>query len=207
MGDNTSHNWTDERLAQFRDLYAQGLSHSQIGARMGITKNGSVSKAQRLGLEARGRGFGSPWTDELMGRLCRLYAQGHSHSMIAAALGMSKNAVLGKATRLGLEGRRGLHKPAAAAGKPRKRKLYLRAPQGRPTATRRDRLAQLVAERVEADAPPLAPGTPVTLLELRDHHCRFPVPCDDQPMMYCGASKTHDSSYCNAHHRLTHEGY
>ncbi len=45
------------------------------------------------------------WTDETINELTRLWAQGLSTSEIGRRIGMSKNAVVGKAHRLGLIGR------------------------------------------------------------------------------------------------------
>lgn len=49
------HEWTEERTELFKNLCAEGLSHSQIAARLGITRNASCGKAHRLGL-SRGKG-------------------------------------------------------------------------------------------------------------------------------------------------------
>lgn len=45
--------WPDDRVATFKELYAAGLSHAQIGEAMGITRCASIGKAHRLGLDAR----------------------------------------------------------------------------------------------------------------------------------------------------------
>ena len=46
--------WSDERVEKFKQLYAEGLSHSVIAERLGgITRNGSIGKANRLGLPTR----------------------------------------------------------------------------------------------------------------------------------------------------------
>ena len=45
--------WNDETIARIRALWAEGLSTSEIGRRMGITKNAVVGKAHRLNLPAR----------------------------------------------------------------------------------------------------------------------------------------------------------
>ena len=48
-------NWTEERVAELRRLWAQGLSASQIAKRLGtdITRNAVIGKAHRLGLAGR----------------------------------------------------------------------------------------------------------------------------------------------------------
>lgn len=46
--------WTDERVELLTKLHADGLSSSQIGGRLGVTRNSVISKIHRLGL-ANGR--------------------------------------------------------------------------------------------------------------------------------------------------------
>ncbi len=45
--------WTEERLATLRILWNEGLSISQIGQRLGVTRNAVAGKAHRLGLPKR----------------------------------------------------------------------------------------------------------------------------------------------------------
>ena len=45
--------WTPERVAELTKLWATGLSASEIGRRMGITKNAVVGKVRRLDLTMR----------------------------------------------------------------------------------------------------------------------------------------------------------
>jgi GcrA cell cycle regulator len=48
--------WTDERVELLRKLWGDGLSASQIAARMGgITRNAVIGKVHRLGLSGRSR--------------------------------------------------------------------------------------------------------------------------------------------------------
>ena len=48
-----TNSWTDERLEKLRVLWAEGLSISQIGQEMGVTRNAIAGKAHRLGLPKR----------------------------------------------------------------------------------------------------------------------------------------------------------
>ncbi len=59
---------------------------------------------------------GSIWTDTLQVRLRELWAQGLTASQIAAELSVTRNAVIGKAHRLGLSGR---PSPIRHAGPPK----------------------------------------------------------------------------------------
>lgn len=46
--------WTEERVTALQQLWAQGLSASQIAERLGsVTRNAVIGKAHRLGLASR----------------------------------------------------------------------------------------------------------------------------------------------------------
>jgi GcrA cell cycle regulator len=45
--------WTPEVVEKLKELWAQGLSITQIGQRLGITRNAVVGKAHRIGLSRR----------------------------------------------------------------------------------------------------------------------------------------------------------
>ena len=49
--------WTDDRVEQLKKLWAEGLSASQIAARLGagVTRNAVIGKVHRLGLAGRGQ--------------------------------------------------------------------------------------------------------------------------------------------------------
>ncbi|MFP3944791.1 MAG: GcrA family cell cycle regulator [Alphaproteobacteria bacterium] len=47
--------WTDERVEQLKQLWADGLSASQIARQLGgVTRNAVIGKVHRLGLSGRG---------------------------------------------------------------------------------------------------------------------------------------------------------
>ena len=52
MSDN-GNVWTDERLEELKKLWAQGLSISQIGEALGVSRNAIAGKAHRMGLPKR----------------------------------------------------------------------------------------------------------------------------------------------------------
>jgi GcrA cell cycle regulator len=45
--------WTEEKIAELRALWAEGLSTAEIGRRINVSKNAVVGKAHRLDLPAR----------------------------------------------------------------------------------------------------------------------------------------------------------
>ena len=48
-----NHEWTTDRVEQLTKLWATGLSASEIGRQLGITKNAVVGKVRRLNLAMR----------------------------------------------------------------------------------------------------------------------------------------------------------
>lgn len=83
------HAWTEEATDQLIELHRQGLPYSDIGARLGVTKNAVTSKVQRLIEEGvlQPRVDQVVWSDEDMEKLFRLRAQGNTWAEIADKLG------------------------------------------------------------------------------------------------------------------------
>ena len=50
---DTANVWTDERLEKLKELWMQGLSISQIGEALGVSRNAIAGKAHRMGLPKR----------------------------------------------------------------------------------------------------------------------------------------------------------
>ena len=50
---DASNVWTDERLDELKKLWAEGLSISQIGEALGVSRNAIAGKAHRMGLPKR----------------------------------------------------------------------------------------------------------------------------------------------------------
>ncbi|MCI0467333.1 MAG: GcrA cell cycle regulator [Beijerinckiaceae bacterium] len=153
------------------------------------------------------------WTNERIELLQKLWLEGWSASRIAAELshGVTRNAVIGKVYRLGLSGRA----KAAAAAVP-----------ASPSRHRPDKSDRRPGNR-QASSPPIAGNTalamlpfaveapapqrvrevvvpisePVTILELRESMCRWPIGDPAQPeFRYCGAKKRPGlGPYCACH--------
>ena len=49
---DSSNAWTEERLAKLRSLWDEGLSISQIGDALGVSRNAIAGKAHRMGLRS-----------------------------------------------------------------------------------------------------------------------------------------------------------
>jgi GcrA cell cycle regulator len=94
---------------------------------------------------------GAEWSLEAIETLKRLHAEGHSFGVIARALGATKNAVVGKAHRLGLPLRPAVNVPRAA--RPAKAKVQ-RVERVAHVVVRAAQPPKLVAPVVVAPEPP-----------------------------------------------------
>jgi GcrA cell cycle regulator len=147
----------------------------------------------------------SPWTDEVNAKFKKLYAEGRSYGQIAAALdGISRNAIVGKVHRLGLEKRT---KTISVAPKRRSRKA---AASDRGAVMRRRNAAAPPLAIVSA-LPPLPPeagpiGQHCSILDLTPATCRWIIGDPRTPWepIYCGASGADNAAvpaepYCKCH--------
>lgn len=141
-----------------------------------------------------------PWTDANVETLKRLWARGDSCSQIASAIGcgVTRNAVIGKATRMGLAPKR-LSEPRA---RPRRR---VQQP-GRVASTVAGIQRALRMREAETPAPPPAEAIDIplaqrkTLMQLNARPCRWPVGDPGEPgFFFCGAEPAIDRPYCPDH--------
>jgi GcrA cell cycle regulator len=159
-----------------------------------------------------------PWSDERVERLKTLWAQGLSCSQIAKDLqGVTRNAVIGKVTRLDLEGRARPSAPEVA--RPRLKKVVAAkpAPRPKPNLPKADafvlppitgkpsRPVETIIANVEARVAYVEPVTKDvatrTVLNIRLFgECRWPV---GDPLAegfgLCGAPCSPEGPYCAAH--------
>jgi GcrA cell cycle regulator len=173
----------------------------------------------------------STWTREAIATLKRLHPTGIPFSEIAAAIGngMSRNAVIGKAKRLGMLGDRRMpayrwereavirlrqmheagHDSADIARtlkierstvEKKLRALKLtRGVPGRPKA-KTITIRPKKSQPVRPEPPRPPACEPVSLLNLEHRHCRFPIGEACGPdTLFCGAPKMTGSSYCTYH--------
>jgi GcrA cell cycle regulator len=159
----------------------------------------------------------SGWTDDRVELLKKLWNDGLSASQIAGELGgVTRNAVIGKVHRLGLSGRA---KTQASASSARPRKAAPRpasnfsahgatrgatalAPRPRPEPETRPE------PRVELlDPDVVVPFSErVTIMELRENMCRWPMGDPTQPeFRYCGLKTDTGMTYCAYHCRIAYQ--
>jgi GcrA cell cycle regulator len=143
------------------------------------------------------------WTNERIDELRRLWGQGQTASRIAELLGgVTRNAVIGKAHRLGLRGR------PSPIRREEGHQAMPRAPRTAPAAAIAEELTRDSAAPVvenPAPLPPLpveAPPAPIAGKPLRSgtKACSWPVGDPKQPgFHFCGEEAVPGRPYCAAH--------
>ncbi|MET0258334.1 MAG: GcrA family cell cycle regulator [Methylobacterium sp.] len=157
------------------------------------------------------------WTDERVDLLRRLWEEGLSASQIAAQLGgVTRNAVIGKVHRLGLAGR---VKPNGTAGQVNGRKKVddaeaAVAPAEEPTMPEPPAVIlhrpapnfPLVAPVATAESNGLSVSERVTIMDLRESMCRWPLGDPTSPdFRFCGGRAVTGLPYCTAHAQIAYQ--
>ncbi|HEY1896908.1 MAG TPA: GcrA family cell cycle regulator [Terracidiphilus sp.] len=131
----------------------------------------------------------STWTEAQDEYLREHYGQDLSARQIGNELCLSRNAVIGRARRLGIEVVPRPRNPE----RPRRRASPKRGVP-RPADPQPPRATEMSAELF-----PIV-SRPVSLLQAQDHHCRAIVGERDGIALYCGADKQSGSSFCPGHY-------
>lgn len=139
----------------------------------------------------------TPWTQDRIETLARLWREGRSAAAIAQALGgVTRNAVLGKIHRLGLSGRARPARPGSG--------LHRTESAGRRRARPRRRV---VPPPAAAPGPPADPPPEAGLADMRTvgpHACRWPLGDPRAPgFSVCGRPVAR-GAYCAAHGALAY---
>ncbi len=166
------------------------------------------------------------WTDERVELLRRLWDEGLSASQIASQIGgISRNAVIGKVHRLGLARR---VKPAAGAamaaplnGRGKKGEALPPEPAIEAKIPEEPTLPEppaIVSHRPAPDFPPpvqplkaaepvaLAVSERVTIMDLRESMCRWPMGDPTSPdFRFCGGRAITGLPYCTHHAQIAYQ--
>jgi GcrA cell cycle regulator len=145
------------------------------------------------------------WTPERVEQLRTCVVNGLTCSQIAAEIGVTRNAIIGKIHRLGLKP---LRSPGASA-----RACPPRAAS--PRFSRHKLLRLMFAEAPSLAADEAAEPGPVesahrcSLLDLAAGKCRWPVAdpvidCGGGGFVFCGNEAVTGFSYCAAHARMAY---
>ena len=129
------------------------------------------------------------WTTERVDRLKSCFEAGFSCREIAADIGVSRNAVIGKLSRLNLTRERDRDPPARKnAG-----------------ATPRRQYAMLSAAYAPAEPEPIDDARHCSLFELSEARCRWPISTPGAAdFCFCGNTPLDGLPYCSGHSRLAY---
>ena len=144
------------------------------------------------------------WTAERVATLRTLWTRKDiSSEQIAATLGCTKNAVIGRAHRDHLPMRRPPTPPALrkAQSEGRKRQSDVRKRVKREALVHPSPAAFVPTPvNLSVGAWDALPGTtPIDMTALAATSCRWPIDNPGGPMLYCGCLIAHGSSYCPTH--------
>jgi GcrA cell cycle regulator len=142
---------------------------------------------------------GATWTTERVEQLKICIGAGLTCSQIAAEIGVSRNAVIGKMNRLGLS---------------RPREVLAREPAAKRAAWRSRNVTRLFTQhRIFVELPPataeataLYDGRGCSLLELGPGKCRWPISePGTRDFCFCGSQQVEGLPYCAGHARLAYK--
>jgi GcrA cell cycle regulator len=145
------------------------------------------------------------WTEERLELLKNGFEAGLTCREIAGEIGVSRNAVIGKLSRLNLTREGGGDAPRAA----RKAALKEKRPRSVPGAV--SRLRRQIRLAFCVDPQPAAGGEPIhnehccSLLELSEERCRWPISTPGAAdFCFCGNTPVEGLPYCVGHTRLAY---
>lgn len=147
----------------------------------------------------------STWSEERVETLKQRVADGLSASQIGNEFGVTRNTIMGKASRLGLRWLclpRGYVRPATP--RPRKPSITVNAMLLQRLA--REKIAAAARAAMATDLPPDLSPCAIPFLKAGAEHCRWPLTEPTAGMLVCGAGKV-AGAYCARHARIAYPGW
>jgi len=184
---------SESEIEALRKHWATAPTIDEAAKRLGVCRDTARYWARKLGLV---RPNTNPWTPELTERLVALTKAGDSGSAIAAKLGVTRSAVIGKVHRLGMQlGNCRNGNGQIRTGRPQKPVLTSFNKYRKPK----------VKSKPEFQKAPIPPPNindigRVKFSELEPHHCRFGVgDPKDEDFKFCGLDRIPGRPYCSGH--------
>ena len=130
------------------------------------------------------------WNHERIEQLKKLWEAGYTASNIATELGgITRNAVIGKAHRLGLSGRMKSKSKVSSVSIVRKRKMPV---------NKNSKIIELTTS--------VEPMNPTSFADIKDGLCRWPLgEPEDLGFKFCGRKCAEGMIYCTEHHSLAYQ--
>lgn len=144
------------------------------------------------------------WTEDAIATLRQLWSEGLSTAEIGRRMGISKNAVVGKAHRLNLAARPSpIRRVPGAAPSPRPPRRAVRPAMPRPSPMM---AGAPMATRPPIERPaPVVPIRPPPPLRLGNSACCWPLGDPGTPgFRFCGAQALLGKPYCAEHAALAY---
>jgi GcrA cell cycle regulator len=138
------------------------------------------------------------WTTERLEALKIHFDAGLSCRQIAAEIGVTRNAVIGKLSRLGLS-----REKTIDVLRPKKPRGERRARAGSVPRQQFEMLRQVYDEAAFTDAPVVSEHR-CSLFELSKERCRWPVNTEAEAFSFCGNTPLAGLPYCQGHTRLAY---
>lgn len=161
------------------------------------------------------------WTDERIATLKKMWKEGKSAADIAKTLGkgVTRNAVIGKAHRMGLSGRPSPIKKPAAAPAPKKEsapkkeaaRLSVVPAAGKktaatPTAKTNPALLKEAEELKKIEKQGAQIGGGVALIDLTERMCKWPIGDPrEADFSFCGLGIRVGTPYCPEHAAMAYQ--
>jgi GcrA cell cycle regulator len=139
---------------------------------------------------------GPTWTTERLELLKGHFAAGLTCRQIAAEIGVSRNAVIGKLSRLGLS----RDKPPGSEAHPKKP----RERRGRSVPRLQYEMLRQVYDEAAFTETPVVSEHRCSLFELSKERCRWPVNAEAEEFSFCGNMPLAGLPYCQGHTRLAY---
>lgn len=194
--------WTEEKKQELAELTKRGVDPIHIGERWGLAPRHILNVQGRLGFAAK---RADAWPEEKIARLRELAAD-NSAAKIGKILGLSRNAIIGKAHRLGIrlniKYNQGEANRARAGIRP---KTYKPRKERRVTAhngVHGSRLFEFVD--VSNDLPASAADNPCSLIDIPANGCHWPCEGEGFATVFCGGNAVEGMSYCARHCRMAY---
>jgi GcrA cell cycle regulator len=145
------------------------------------------------------------WSENAVARLRELWSEGHSTAEIGRRLGVSKNAVVGKAHRLDLSARPSPIKGGAPIGsRPRQAKVIPKLTDMVPLSSCAPTPCEAAAAARREPRPPRAP-VPRNLAVSRTETCCWPIGSPRHPgFQYCDTPALVGKPYCEDHANMAY---
>jgi GcrA cell cycle regulator len=135
------------------------------------------------------------WTAERVELLKSRFEAGLTCREIAADIGVSRNAVIGKITRLNLSRADGVERMPEQARSPR-------APRPRRASQRQ--LLRALRPALPPEPEPCSEHR-CSLLELSEENCRWPISSLGPAVWFCGNPRAKGFAYCAGHARIAYQ--